>query len=111
MIRIKMTHDQLGVLLYYLERIIAHNENKRDSLQKNSLAFHQTDAEMEILEDLKRKLHKRHIDERKRYSFGMLKMQALLIEKNLQFVSSRDVYLANEMNLISSDIYYHLINS
>ena len=111
MIRLKVTHDQLGILLYYMEKIISFNVNRKSSLPSNSMDFHQTDAELEMLEDLKRKLHKRYIDERIRYSFNILKMHALIIEKNLPFVNDRDAYLANEMNAISSNIYYHLINN
>lgn len=110
MIKIKVTHDQLGILLCYLNDIINQNQEMKNNLSTNSFDFHLLDAETEILCELKRKLHKRYIDERKQYSINLLKMQALLIGKNLQHIPGKNAYLENEMSSISADLHFHLLN-
>jgi hypothetical protein len=104
---------QLGVLITNLESILEIQKEKAVKMKPTSPDYLFLLAEQEIVEQLSIKLQKKYIDQKSKYTVSFLKIHALLVIKyqdDCRFRLSDSSYYQNEIQLLSNELHYKLIN-
>jgi len=113
MIKIKLTHLQLGVFITSLENILEIQQKKKQNLRTDTTEYLFLSAEQEILEQLKMKLQKKYIDRKKNYSLLLLQIHALLLLKykdDYLLLLAEHPYFQNEAQLFTNEVHFQLLN-